>query len=66
MEALNPGLDLLAQQLFDAKIHSVASVVAPSLSDKVELFEGAWSTDLCLGGRPAQLVGPPEHDDDLP
>ena len=45
VEALNPGLDLLAQQLTDAQIHNVASVVAPSLSDKTELFEGMWYTD---------------------
>ena len=45
VEALNPGLDLLAQQLIDAKIHNVASVVAPSLSEKTELFEGTWYTD---------------------
>jgi ABC-type branched-subunit amino acid transport system substrate-binding protein len=45
VEALNPGLDLLAQQLTDAKIHNVASVVAPSLSEKTELFEGMWYTD---------------------
>ena len=45
IEALNPGLDLLAAQLRNAKIHSVASVVAPSLSDNSELFEGTWYTD---------------------
>ena len=45
VEALNPGLDALAQQLSDARIHNVASVVAPSLSDKAGLFEGAWYTD---------------------
>jgi ABC-type branched-subunit amino acid transport system substrate-binding protein len=45
VEAFNPGLDLLAQQLSDANIHNVASVVALSLSDKGDLFEGAWYTD---------------------
>src|SRR5712691_8725182 len=45
VEALEPGLDLLGQQLSDAAIHNVSAVVAPSLSDKVELFEGAWYTD---------------------
>jgi ABC-type branched-subunit amino acid transport system substrate-binding protein len=45
VEALNPGLDVLARQLSDAKICNVASVVAPSLSDRPELFEGAWYTD---------------------
>jgi ABC-type branched-subunit amino acid transport system substrate-binding protein len=45
VEALNPGLDLLAEQLRDAKIRNVASVVAPSVSDRMELFEGTWYTD---------------------
>jgi ABC-type branched-subunit amino acid transport system substrate-binding protein len=45
VEALEPGLDLLGQQLSDAKIHNISAVVAPSLSDKPELFEGAWYTD---------------------
>ncbi len=45
VEALEPGLDLLGQQLSDAAIHNVSAVVAPSLSDKPELFEGAWYTD---------------------
>jgi ABC-type branched-subunit amino acid transport system substrate-binding protein len=45
IEALNPGLDLLAQQLAAAKVHDISSVVAPSLSARPELFEGAWYTD---------------------
>jgi ABC-type branched-subunit amino acid transport system substrate-binding protein len=45
VEAMEPGLDLLGQQLSDAGIHNISSVVAPSLSDKPELFEGAWYTD---------------------
>jgi ABC-type branched-subunit amino acid transport system substrate-binding protein len=45
VEALEPGLDLLGQQLSDASIHNVSAVVAPSLSDRPELFEGAWYTD---------------------
>src|SRR5438067_222110 len=45
VEALEPGLDLLGAQLADAHIHNVSAVVAPSLSDKPELFEGAWYTD---------------------
>jgi len=45
VEALNPGLDRLAQQLSDAGVHNVASVVAPSLSERPDLFEGAWYTD---------------------
>jgi len=42
VEALEPGLDLLGQQLGDARIHNVSAVVAPSLSDNPALFEGAW------------------------
>jgi ABC-type branched-subunit amino acid transport system substrate-binding protein len=45
VEALEPGLDLLGQQLGDARIHNVSAVVAPSLSDNPALFEGAWYTD---------------------
>ena len=45
VEALEPGLDVLGQQLSDAKIHNVSAVVALSLSDRPELFEGAWYTD---------------------
>jgi ABC-type branched-subunit amino acid transport system substrate-binding protein len=45
VEALEPGLDLLGQQLSEADIHNVAAVVAPSLSNRPELFEGAWYTD---------------------
>src|SRR6267378_3156149 len=45
VEALNPGLDLLGEQLADAGIRNIASVVAPSLSQRPELFEGAWYTD---------------------
>jgi len=45
IEALEPGLDQLGQQLADAGIHNVSAVVAPSLSDNPVLFEGAWYTD---------------------
>jgi ABC-type branched-subunit amino acid transport system substrate-binding protein len=45
IEALNPGLDLLAGQLRDAGERAISSVVAPSLSERPELFEGAWYTD---------------------
>jgi ABC-type branched-subunit amino acid transport system substrate-binding protein len=45
VEALNPALDRLAEQMAAANIRNVASVVAPSLSDRAELFEGAWYTD---------------------
>jgi ABC-type branched-subunit amino acid transport system substrate-binding protein len=45
VEALNPALDRLGQQLSDANVRHVASVVSPSLSEKPELFEGSWYTD---------------------
>jgi ABC-type branched-subunit amino acid transport system substrate-binding protein len=45
VEALNPQLDELAQQLADAKIRNIASVVAPSVSQRPELFEATWYTD---------------------
>jgi ABC-type branched-subunit amino acid transport system substrate-binding protein len=45
VEASEPALDLLGQQLADASIHTLSAVVAPSLSEKPELFEGAWYTD---------------------
>jgi ABC-type branched-subunit amino acid transport system substrate-binding protein len=45
VEALNPALDVLAQQLSDAGVRNVSSVVAPSLSARRDLFEGAWYTD---------------------
>jgi len=45
VEALEPGLDVLGQQLRDAGIRNVSAVVAPSLSSRPELFEGAWYTD---------------------
>ena len=35
----------LGEQLLAAGIHDIASVVALSLSDRPELFEGAWYTD---------------------
>ena len=45
VEALEPQLDILGQQLLDANVRNIASVVAPSLSEKPQLFEGAWYTD---------------------
>jgi ABC-type branched-subunit amino acid transport system substrate-binding protein len=45
VEALEPTLDLLAEQLSKAGIRNLASVVAPSLSSRPELFEGVWYTD---------------------
>jgi ABC-type branched-subunit amino acid transport system substrate-binding protein len=45
VEAFNPALDLLSQQLKDAGVRNVASVVAFSLSERPELFEGGWYTD---------------------
>ena len=45
VEALNPQLDVLGQQLVEAKICNIATVVAPSISQRPELFEGVWYTD---------------------
>jgi ABC-type branched-subunit amino acid transport system substrate-binding protein len=45
VEAMNPGLDRLGRQLADAGVHSIASVVAPSVSETPDVFEGAWYTD---------------------
>src|SRR5438477_475655 len=45
VEALSPQLELLGQQLFEAKIRNIASVVAPSVTQRPDLFEGAWYTD---------------------
>lgn len=45
IEALNPGLDLLAGQLNAAGARALSSVVAPSLSERPDLFEDAWYTD---------------------
>jgi ABC-type branched-subunit amino acid transport system substrate-binding protein len=45
VEALNPALDILGRQLVAANVRNVSSVVAPSVSDTPELFEGTWYTD---------------------
>jgi ABC-type branched-subunit amino acid transport system substrate-binding protein len=45
VEATEPALDILGQQLNNAQIHNIASIVALSVSNRPELFEGAWYTD---------------------
>jgi len=45
VEAFNPSLDALGQQLDDVGIHSLASVVAFSVSEKPDLFEGGRHKD---------------------
>src|SRR5438093_2035800 len=45
VQTLNPQLDVLGQQLADARIRNIASVVAPSVSQRPELSEATWSTD---------------------
>jgi ABC-type branched-subunit amino acid transport system substrate-binding protein len=45
VEAFNPALDLLGQQFKDAGVRNLASVVAFSVSERPELFEGGWYTD---------------------
>ena len=45
VEAFNPALDLLGTQLRDSGVRAMASVVAFSLSEKPDAFEGGWYTD---------------------
>ena len=45
VEAFNPALDILGQQLKDSGVRNLASVVAFSVSERPELFEGGWYTD---------------------
>src|SRR4029453_15221194 len=45
VEAFNPALDLLGQQLKDAGVRDLASIVAFSASERPEVFEGGWYTD---------------------
>ena len=45
VEAFNPALDLLGAQLRDSGVRDLTSVVAFSLSDRPEVFEGGWYTD---------------------
>jgi ABC-type branched-subunit amino acid transport system substrate-binding protein len=45
VEAFNPALDLLGEQLRDAGVRNLASTVAFSVSERPELFEGGWYTD---------------------
>src|SRR5256712_11740618 len=45
VEGFNPALDLLGQQLRDSGVREMASVVAFSISERPELFEGGWYTD---------------------
>ena len=40
-----PTLDILREQLKELGARKVASIVAPSISDRPELFEGDWYTD---------------------
>jgi ABC-type branched-subunit amino acid transport system substrate-binding protein len=45
VEAFNPALDLVGQQLRDAGVGDLASIVAFSASERPEVFEGGWYTD---------------------
>jgi ABC-type branched-subunit amino acid transport system substrate-binding protein len=45
VEAFTPALDLLGQQLQEAGVRNLASIVAFSASERPELFEGGWYTD---------------------
>jgi hypothetical protein len=59
IEALEPELDMLGAQLVDANVRNIASVVAPSLSEKPQLFEGAWYTDSDLSDWPSNAAWKP-------
>src|SRR5437762_261425 len=48
VEALSPQLELLGQQLFEVKIRNIASVVAPSVTQRPELW-------VIRNGKPALL-----------
>jgi ABC-type branched-subunit amino acid transport system substrate-binding protein len=45
VEAVSPALDILGRQLRESGIDNMASVVAFSIGDHPEIFEGAWYTD---------------------
>lgn len=45
IEAFNPALDLLGEQLRLAGIRNLSAIVALAISDRPSLFEGAWYTD---------------------
>lgn len=45
VEAFGPSLDILGQQLKDAGVGNIATIVTFSLSGRRELFEGGWYTD---------------------
>ena len=45
VEGFNPALDILGQQLRESGVRNLASVVAFSISERPELFEGGWYTD---------------------
>jgi len=45
ISGFNPALDSLGAQLREAGIRNISAVVALSISERKELFEGAWYTD---------------------
>src|SRR5438552_12408129 len=45
VETFSPQLEILGRQLSDAKVHNIASVVAPSLRQHRELFDATGYTD---------------------
>src|SRR5512133_159499 len=49
VEAFNPALDNLGRQLRKAGVQDLASVVAFSVTEHPELFEGGWYTDSYVG-----------------
>jgi len=45
ISGFNPALDLLGGQMNAAGIHEVSAVVALAISEKKDLYDGAWYTD---------------------
>jgi ABC-type branched-subunit amino acid transport system substrate-binding protein len=45
VESFNPALDLLVEQLREARVTGITSFVTPALSDRKDLLEGAWYVD---------------------
>ena len=45
IEGFEPALSILGQQLRDAGVQNMATIVAFSISNKPEIFEGGWYTD---------------------
>jgi ABC-type branched-subunit amino acid transport system substrate-binding protein len=51
ISGFNPGLDILGAQLKAAGIRDVSAVVALAVSEKKDLYDGAWYTDSFVDDR---------------